>query len=322
MEYIKCKKCGCQMSTLSEACPVCGLSVNEDAGEDKQEQVDVKTQIEEEDNITEAYDEIIAEESLSTPPKKVPYVWGMIGVLLVIGLSVWGYLYYRNVYLPEKIDKEAPRYYTFSHLTNMRSSQIVGVEYNKIASLPYGSELITYSFGEDWSSVKSGDIKGFISSNLLLDKEDFYLLNSIWGNTESKECIATSKCRMALLNYFKDKNYVGNISPELLNEIKPNFVTGTDNQWQVFCKSKNSKPNSVYYSRLRKANSKFTDFAVILTNLYTHERRLVLFYFDDDETPHLYYEGKAAAKYIENISFKHLRDGSGRKMLYFKYSNL
>ena len=31
MAYITCKHCGCQMSDKSEACPVCGASVVEDA---------------------------------------------------------------------------------------------------------------------------------------------------------------------------------------------------------------------------------------------------------------------------------------------------
>ena len=111
----------------------------------------------------------------------------MTGILLIVlSLSVGGYFYYKNVYLPKKIDKEAPRFYTFSHLTNMRSSQMAGVDYNKIASLPYGSELITYSHGSEWSSVKNGDKKGFISSNLLLNSQLYFnILFSIW------QCIKT-----------------------------------------------------------------------------------------------------------------------------------
>ena len=33
MAYINCKKCGCQMSDKSEACPMCGTPVNADVEE-------------------------------------------------------------------------------------------------------------------------------------------------------------------------------------------------------------------------------------------------------------------------------------------------
>ena len=56
---------------------------------------------------------------------------------------------------------------------------------------------------------------------------------------------------------------------------------------QVFTKQKDVKPNAVYYTRLINPNSKFTDFAVVITNLKSDEKKILYFYFDDDETPHL-----------------------------------
>lgn len=336
MALIKCSNCENMVSDRAKFCPKCNTpidSIRKNVRQETKEEVQRVEIIPSKEEVKlVAVEETISEVSKEIEVGKVASASGgklkkrngkwIIGCLLIIILiSVGGYIYYKNYYLPIKIDREAPRYYTISNSTFLRSSQTTEVDYNKITSLAYGSELITYSCDTEWYSVKFGNDTGYIYSDLVVDKQDFHILNSVFGNDEARECIATAKCRKALLNYFKEKKYIGQISNTLYSEVFPNSSIDAKNQWQVFCKNKNDKPNSVYYSRLRNVNSKFTDFAVIITNIYTHERRLVIFYFDDDETPHLFYEGEAAAKYIENINSKHLGDGSGRKMLYFKYSN-
>jgi hypothetical protein len=213
-------------------------------------------------------------------------------VLFMIAALVFGSFYYKNVYIPEKIDREAPRYYTFADATVLRSSRVAGADYNKIGSIPYGSELITYEYGTEWSNVKYGADKGYIASNFILTREDFFLLNSIFGDTESKECIATSKCRLALLNYFKENGLVGKLPS-----------ADTNNQWQVFCRPANVKPNNVSFPRLRNKNSKFTDFGVVIKNLGTGQRRLLIFGFKDDETPFFINETRAPEQgYIQDLT--------------------
>jgi hypothetical protein len=190
---------------------------------------------------------------------------GLIVGLLAVALTVFGVFYYANIYRPAKIDREAARYYTFADAVVLRSSKEAGVDYNKIATLSYGNELITYEHSYDWSKVKDKDgNEGYISSDYLLDKSDFSILNKIWGDTDSKQCINTAKCRLALLNYFKN-NTLGS-------------------EWQVFCRPKDAKPNSVFFPRLYNKNSKFTDFAVIIKNTNTNERKTVIFGFNDDES--------------------------------------
>jgi len=220
------------------------------------------------------------------------FVGIIIGIVALVAI-VGGYFYYNNVYLPEKIDAEAPRSYTFVSSLVMRSSKMSGADYNKVASLPYGTELITYNKDSEWADVKlkgkgsEEDIKGYVSSTYLLSKPDFFLLNSIFGNSDAKEVINTSKCRLALLNYFKEKRYIGKIDEEMRKDAGISIVPNSSNQWQVFTKQKNAKPNTVYFKKLINPSSKFTDFAVIITNLKSNEQKLLYFYFDDDETPHL-----------------------------------
>ena len=136
-------------------------------------------------------------------------------------------------------------------------------------------------------------MKGFIASPYILEKRDFFLLNSIFGNEESKAVISTSKCRRALLDYFKSQNYVGNISAEDAANLGLPYPT-YNNQWQVFCLSKDAKTNNVYYKKLTRSNSKYTDFVVIIKNINSGERKILLFSFDDEtETPRLEVEQSA-----------------------------
>ena len=245
----------------------------------------------------------------------------LIVILTIVALGVFGFIYYNNVYLPAKIDREAARYYTFVNSTNFRSSKDAGGDYNKIGSIPYGGELITYEHAFDWSFVKYDDKKGYVSSDFVLNKTDFILLNSIWGDTESKGCISTAKCRRALLDYFKERNYIGKLSSDILTEVMPSFVPSNENQWQIFCRDIKLKPNNVFYPKLYDKNSKFTDFAVIIKNINTSARRLLLFYFDEDETPHLYYEEPVYSQgYIVDIKVKY--DASSEKAyIITKYSD-
>lgn len=220
----------------------------------------------------------LTSKTLTTNEKK-PFPYSVLIVGLVLIFIIGGFFGYYQFYKPYILDKNADRYYTFASNTFLRSSPEAGVEYNKLGTLPYGSELITYSIGHEWALVKwenphtNESIKGYIASSFILSVNDFYVLNNIWGDNDSKEIINTSKCRLALLYYLKDNGY--------------------SNEWKVFSKSKNIKPNTTYYERVLNKNSKFTDFAVIIKNINTSKRKLLLFSFEEDETPYLIYEENA-----------------------------
>ena len=227
-------------------------------------------------------------------PKTKSFPWAVMVVSAILLLGVGGGIVYYMFYLPYKIDKEAPRYYTFNATnTFLRSSQMSGVDYNVLAKIPYGSELIFYNISSDWANVKWNSIKGYVHTAYILPKQDFYILNSIFGDSDSKDIINTAKCRIALLNYFKSKGYYGVMDPQI---IKSEFNMESflpDKVWQVFSKMKSSKYNSTYYKRITNKDSKFTDFAVIITNISSQQRKCLLFSFKDDETPFLEYEENA-----------------------------
>ena len=236
----------------------------------------------------------------------------VIVALLLVGGGVGGWFYYYNIYLPKKIDAEAPRYYSFVPVLNLRSTMSSGADYNKLASLPYGTELITYEHGTEWSEVKvnshhnNGEpLKGYVASHYILNKHDFFLLNSIFGDSDSKKIINTSKCRLALLEHFKGKGYIGKISEQERLDADIYTEPDADNQWQVFSKAEKSTNNTTYFKKLVNPDSKFTDFAVIIQNVADpSNKKLLYFTFDDDETPHLFHEETVPASYnyIKQIS--------------------
>ena len=260
--------------------------------------------------------------------KKNTTLIAVIVALIVLLCGVGGYLYYDNVYLPEKIDSESPRTYTMANMVVLRSSRSSGADFNKIASVPFGTELITYDQDSEWARVKVASpnaegkkLEGFVASAYILGKQDFFLLNSIFGNQDSRETISTTKCRMALLNYFKNRGYIGNIDAQIRTEAGITTTPSSDNSWQVFCKPKDAKPNSVLFKRLFNKNSQFTDFAVIICNITNGERKLLYFYFDDDETPHLLTEQDAPREGYIKDAYTIRNYYSGEEQLNVVYSN-
>lgn len=306
----KCPSCGAALDGDSMFCTECGVRVDPGSPVQPVQQQAVSAQAESTPPpppVQEAAGGNDAEADDS--PKSKTTLIAVIAALAVLLCGAGGYLYYDNVYLPEKTDREAPRYYTMANAVVLRSSKSSGADYNKIGSLPYGTELITYEQDSEWSRVKVNSVNadgnkqvGFVASPLLLSKPDFFLLNSVFGDQESKENVFTTKCRLAVLNYFKARGYIGKIDEQLRTESGITTTPGSDNQWQIFCRPKDVKPNNVLFKRLYDRNSRFTDFAVVIKNIVNGDRKLLYFYFDEDETPHFLTEANAPSEgYIKDI---------------------
>lgn len=208
----------------------------------------------------------------------------LVAVLAVIGLVAGYFLWY----MPYAKDRDALRTYVVANNVFLRSSQMAGVEYNIIRKVPYGSELITYSKGKDWSEVKVEGLTGYVASPYLLVWADFSLLNGVWGSADAKEYIESSKCRLALLDYCK----------------RNQLITG-NGAWQLHTLQKDVKPNNVLFPRIKNGYDKFTEFAFILKNNSTQERRLALYSFEEEtERPVFLYEEYAPSNgQIRNVRF-------------------
>ena len=209
---------------------------------------------------------------------------GCILILLLLGLLWAGYEFWLKDYLR---DKNAPRTYVYATNLFLRSSKNAESENNRIDRIPYGAELVTYSNADGWAEVKYDGEKGYVSSAYLLSSNDFKLLDGIWGNEEAKEMVMTSKCRMALLDLLK----------------RYGWQSGA-NEWQLYTKQKEMKPNSVLYPSLNDGYDEFSEFAFILTDNQSKKRKFVLYSFKDDEVPVFRYVEDAPEKGdIRSVSY-------------------
>jgi hypothetical protein len=224
------------------------------------------------------------------PPPPFPRKQAIVGTILAlsVGLCLIYFLWLK----PFLKDQSATKMYSISNGLILRSSKQSGADFNKLQTLPYGTEVLVYENSGDWASVKANSQEGFVSSQFILDKKGFSELNGVFGDNDSKETIATVKCRKALLDYVTRKNIMGKIDPEIQNELYG--AIQTKEVWQVFSKGKTVKPNTVIYPRVFNSNAKFTDFGFLIKNIATNQRKFVLYTFKEDETPIFIYEADAS----------------------------
>ena len=217
----------------------------------------------------------ISQEKSSTPAVQIsPRVIGLLAGGLILVAGIVGYFLW---YVPYAKDRDALRTYVVADNLFFRSSKVAGVEYNVLSQLHYGAELITYSQDAEWAEVKADDTEGFVSSDYLLEWEDFKLLNDMWGSADAKAYIESTKCRLALVDYCK----------------RNQLLTGSE-AWQLHTLQKDVKPNNVLFPRLENGYDKFTEFAFILKHNLTKERRLAIYSFDEEtEEPIFLYEENA-----------------------------
>lgn len=188
----------------------------------------------------------------------------IISILAGVLLAVGGIMSYFFWYAPYVKDRDALRTYVVANNVFLRSSRVAEVEYNILDKVPYGTEVITYNRLGDWAEVKVGKQEGVIATTYLLDSLDFALLNGIWGDSETRDCIESSRCRLAILDYFK-KNYL---------------QSGPD-AWQFYTRSISRKWNAIFYPRIYDKYSKYSDFVFIIGNHITGNRILVCYSFED-----------------------------------------
>lgn len=210
----------------------------------------------------------------------------LISILAGVLLAVGGILSYFFWYTPYVKDRDAPRTYVVATNVFLRSSRMAGVEYNILGKVPYGTEVITYNKLGDWAEVKVDGQEGVIATPYLLDSLSFALLNGVWSDNDAKECIESSKCRLAILDY-----------------LKKNYLQSGPNGWQLYTRPINQKPNTVFYPRIYDKYSKYTDFVFIISDNATGNRILVCYSFEDaTEKPIFRFSmGAPQTGFIKNI---------------------
>jgi hypothetical protein len=213
---------------------------------------------------------------------------GIFALLVALGL---GYFFWGKDYLR---DQNATRMYSFARSLALRSSPAGGGDYNMIGNIPYGSEVLVYDNGVEWVNCKVNNQEGYASPKYLLNKTDFQELNAILADEDTRAAVTQTRFKKALITYFRDHNLIGKMDESIQKEVYG--ATTTKEEWQLFAKAETNVPNTVYFSRKSKQNSKFNDFACIIKNNSTGERKILIFSFDENETPKFEGEDTAPAE--------------------------
>ena len=280
-----------------------------------------------------------------TPKKKsrLPLILGIVfGALLLIGGAVFAALYAFNSNETESVDSasdvkvakqeevvetSAETRYVYATHVRMRSSANANTTANVIAMPSYGSEIriphpdqstsdgnntFYYAYNDSVDSYgNKRTYEGYVASDFLMSRDDFLYLNSILGNANAVNLIGRgsnakgcgeARYKRALLTYFKRNNYVGNLSD---SDIRQLGLDPSDVQrWQVSCRYPESSTNYVYHG---DPNNGEIEFAVIIQNTYSGDRKLLCFDFDS----------------YGNVSFSHSEDiyTSGYLYSVYRYGN-
>ena len=233
-------------------------------------------------------------------PKEEPINKSKLPLILVVLLGivaalVLGYFYWGKDYLR---DKNASRMYSFARSLALRSSPSGGGDYNMISNIPYGSEILVYDNGTEWVNCKVNGQEGYASPKYMLNKMDFQELNSILADEDTRTAVTQTRFKKALLGYFRDHNYIGKMDDVIQTELYG--AVSTKEVWQLYAAAETNVPNTVYFSKYSNQSSKFNDFACIIKNIATGQRKIIMFSFDVNEVPK--FEGEAEAPSTGNIA--------------------
>lgn len=222
--------------------------------------------------------------------KKPAIVFPPPGCSKYLGYGIFLALIAIGIYYGLPMLNSGTVYYNISSSANIRSTPNKSSTGNAIAELKYGevfksSKSVPDGSGTIWYKSNSWFTDEYVSSKLMVNENDFYLLESIFGDEITKNTILTFKPRKALIDYYKRQDseykFFGKIDDITYKKVygKPKDFTG---EWQVFCNDFVERvPNSIIYPRAYNSNSNFTDFGFIVTNVSANIKRFVLYTFDD-----------------------------------------
>jgi uncharacterized protein YraI len=272
---IKCQNCGAENEKgIANFCEECGSELKPEPQPEPTYQTAKAFTPEK----TYEQNHYVAPQDEPTKKSKTPII--LIGIFAVIVALVLGYIFWGKDYLR---DKNATRMYSFARSLALRSSPAGGGDYNMIGNIPYGSEVLVYDNGIDWVNCKVNGQEGFASPKYLLNKMDFQELNAILADEDTRTAITQTRFKKALLSYYRDNNIIGKMDESIQKDLYG--IPSTKEVWQLFAKAETNVPNTIFFSKQSSQNSKFNDFACIIVNSSTGERKILIFSFDDYENP-------------------------------------
>ena len=262
-----CSHCGAPCKEYQKYCPNCGFELQtykkpEEPAMPIIEEKTISVAPPKPPKMEAEPQEVLPKKEEKEPKKSnIRWITMITGLLFLFFIGTFAYIFW---YKPYAVERDAPRYYTFTNL-NLRSTQDAESKSNIITMLPYGSEVITFEKGYTWARVKANGMEGYVSSNHLITRDEFQLLDNAWGNEDAKKCMGAGRYRLALIDYLKQKGY-----------------TSGANGWQIYAEPYGSKANTVWYPRICTPKSEFEDLFFIITNNETKERNIVIYHFENE----------------------------------------
>lgn len=116
---------------------------------------------------------------------------------------------------------------------------------------------------------------GYVGWRYILPDSSFKRLNATWDTVNIREIVDQNRSRLAVFDYIN----------------RHSLETGAP-YWQInYANEKGQMPNSVAWPDLKNMYDKYPEFAFIIENGLTHERRMAIYSFDHDtEEPVLIYD--------------------------------
>ena len=217
-------------------------------------------------------------------------------VASLLAVSLISIIVYFNIYVPWKVERDAPRMYVLPNILKLRNSQSMVSDGNIIKKIPYGSEVVVYSLDSNWANVHVGDDKGFMGFpyKFLVDKKTFFEIDGIFGNKEARELVATSYLKHVLRKYFETHNMSGIIPPEIQTQF-PEISTKNKDIWQIFAANQNAKYNVQAIGKVTGIDT--SCFAVIIKNVKDQSKKILIFQFDEKDQPKLLFDSSFPAEF-------------------------
>ncbi|MEA3451407.1 MAG: SH3 domain-containing protein [Bacteroidota bacterium] len=168
-------------------------------------------------------------------------------------------------------DFTAEKMYIISETLKIRSDK----EKNSyaIGKYEYGTEVKVYKiFDNDWAEVSVGDKKGFMSTEYLVSRENFYLIDGVFGNELAQKNISQTIFKKAISTYLSENNYISYIPEDIKEELYGKDVE--KEAWQIFAEKGYPRYNAFCYGDFN--GNKKPDVAFIIKNLKTEKTKLIV----------------------------------------------
>lgn len=272
-QHRHCEECGAEVPDSAQVCPQCGCPVVAPMSSQSSE-----TQCTSESGSSAA-DEMPenASDSLSdytTEEEKRKKLYYIIGGA-VLGLAVLGSLIWFFIGRSSDSETDRDRHIVIAENLFFRSSPSAITDKNLINKLPYGTELKLLGRDGDWAEVEVEGEHGYVGWRYILPDSSFKRLNATWDTVNIREIVDQNRSRLAVFDYIN----------------RHSLETGAP-YWQInYANEKGQMPNSVAWPDLKNMYDKYPEFAFIIENGLTHERRMAIYSFDHDtEEPVLIYD--------------------------------